>query len=71
MLENYDLSKMANNQNEVQGLLVETCLKAYSERAKWIADPSFIRFPSEFISKEHTIEILDSPKFFAQKGKSI
>ncbi len=30
------------------------------ERAKWIADPSFVPFPSEFISKEHAMEILDS-----------
>ena len=60
MLERYDLSEIANKQDEVQGLLVETCLKAYAERAKWIADPSFVPFPSEFVSKEHAMEVLDS-----------
>jgi gamma-glutamyltranspeptidase/glutathione hydrolase len=69
MLEKYDLGKMSNNQDDVQELLVRTCLKAYEERAKWIADPSFVPFPSEFIMKEHAMEVLASPERSSEMGR--
>ncbi|MHB2037014.1 MAG: gamma-glutamyltransferase, partial [Nitrososphaerales archaeon] len=61
MLESYDLGRVSNEQERLQEILVATCLKAYEERAKYIGDPSFFPFPSEFISKKYAERVSGLP----------
>jgi gamma-glutamyltranspeptidase/glutathione hydrolase len=61
MLEEYDLTKKF--QIESQGLfeiLIDTCLKAYEQRAKHIADPAYLELDPKFLTKEFAHELLRS-----------
>ncbi len=60
MLEHYDLKSLSADSKGLLRLYLETGLKAYEERAKWITDPSYNRLPEEFASKEHAEEVLAS-----------
>ena len=57
MLERYDF----NAKGSMLGVMVDCCLKAYRQRAKWIADPAFLPLPSEFTSKSFAEDVLESP----------
>ncbi len=61
MLEEFELSrKYAINSPELFEILVETCLKAYAERARHIADPAFYEFNPEYLSKDYARHLLKS-----------
>jgi gamma-glutamyltranspeptidase len=62
MLESYDLAKMGFASEKFTEILVETCVKAYAERAKLIGDPLFSPLPSEFTSKKFAQDVLNSEK---------
>ncbi len=71
MLENFDLPKMKKDQNKVQKILIDTCLRAYEQRAKWISDPTRLQLPAGFLSKEFAKDLLESPRVNTPSGKSV
>lgn len=60
MLEQYDLPKYQLGSEEIDEILIDTCLKAYEQRSRSIADPAFHPLPSNFISKEYAHKVLNS-----------
>lgn len=60
MLENFDLSSKRYDSKSLMKLFLETGLRAYSERAKRIADPSFHKLPLDFESKGYASKVLSS-----------
>jgi len=48
MLEHFDLSAYRPESAELLSLLFRTCTLAYKERAKWIADPEYLKLPPTF-----------------------
>lgn len=52
MLEDHDLSKIADGSPELMELMFRTGYATYTARARHIADPAFHPFPTEFLSKE-------------------
>jgi gamma-glutamyltranspeptidase / glutathione hydrolase len=61
MLQEYDIARRYQiDSPELFEILIDTCLKSYSERAKQIADPSFYEFNPEFVSKGYARRLLDS-----------
>ncbi|MDA4111286.1 MAG: gamma-glutamyltransferase family protein [Thaumarchaeota archaeon] len=60
MLESFDL--VAFDSEKVSKLLIDTCLRAYAERARSIADPKFFPLPRDFTSKSFAQEVLNSER---------
>ena len=58
MLETFDLSKMRADSKKFLGVMVDTCLRAYRERARSIGDPSVTPLPANFTSKRFAEELL-------------
>ncbi len=58
MLEEYDISKLEADSPKMFEILLDTCLRAYEERAKYITDPAFLELPREFTSKEFAAKVL-------------
>jgi gamma-glutamyltranspeptidase/glutathione hydrolase len=61
MIEKFDLGGIKSDQKSVQKILIDTCLRAYGERAKWIGDPSWIQLPQGFLSKYYANNLLELP----------
>jgi gamma-glutamyltranspeptidase/glutathione hydrolase len=51
-------------------LLVDTCLKAYRERAIHITDPSFFPLSPTFTSKKYAEDVLESPWTLDEKNST-
>jgi gamma-glutamyltranspeptidase/glutathione hydrolase len=61
MIENFDLKGKFNlNSAKLVEVLIDTCLKAYSERAKNIADPDTMPLSPKFLSKDFARDLLGS-----------
>ncbi|MEM0120428.1 MAG: gamma-glutamyltransferase [Thermoprotei archaeon] len=58
MLEEFDLPTYRPDSAELLVLLFRTCRLAYRERAKWIADPEYLKLPDDFLSKEYAKKLL-------------
>ncbi len=58
MLERSQISEMGLESDEFMNLMFDTCIRAYKERAKSIADPAAFPLPSDFTSKKFAEEIL-------------
>ena len=63
MLEHFDLSAYRPESTELLSLLFRTCTLAYKERAKWIADPEYLKLPPHFLSKEYAKKLLSEASF--------
>ena len=60
MLERFDIAEMELGSDKLIKIMLDTCLKAYAERAKSIADPSFYPLQPDFISKKFADDVLYS-----------
>ncbi len=60
MLEEFDLKRYSRNSPELFEILLDTCLKAYQTRAEAIADPAFLAFKENFLSREYAKQLLNS-----------
>lgn len=49
-----------DSEDSMLGIMIDCCLKAYGQRAKWIADPAFSPLPAQFTSKSFAEDIVDS-----------
>lgn len=58
MLEKFPIPEMGFDSDKYAKLMIDTCLRAYSERARSISDPSFFPLPSTFTSKKFAEELL-------------
>ena len=58
MLETFDLPKLGLESEKFLDILLDTCLRSYSERATSIADPKYHPLPPEFTSKKYAEEVL-------------
>jgi gamma-glutamyltranspeptidase len=70
MVENFDLAKLKSDQNSIHNILVDSCLRAYEERARWIGDPSRIQLPQSFLSKDYAKNLLELPLSRARPKES-
>jgi gamma-glutamyltranspeptidase len=61
MLEELDLpNRYQIDSPELFEILIDTCLKAYEQRAKHIADPAYFELDPEFLSKDFSRRLLSS-----------
>lgn len=60
MLEHYEISEMGLESEEFAEVMVDTCLKCYSQRAKSIADPTVLPLPAGFTSKQFADSLLSA-----------
>ena len=60
MLEQFEISDMELDSQEFARIVVETCIKAYAERAKHISDPKYFPLPPNFITKKYAQEVLSN-----------
>jgi gamma-glutamyltranspeptidase len=60
MLESFELDKMELGSDKYDKIMLDTCLKAYAQRAKSIADPQFFPLKPGFTSKKFAEELLNS-----------
>lgn len=56
MLERHNF----NAKDSLLRIMVDCCVKAYGQRAKWISDPTFSPLPVEFTSKSFAEDIFES-----------
>lgn len=58
MLEGFDLRSLKPDSAQLLSLMFRSCQLAYKERAKWIADPEYLKLPDDFLSKEYARRLL-------------
>lgn len=59
VLENFDLKKQGRWSPETLHLIVEAMRRAYSDRARSLGDPAFVKIPSELTSKQYAKKLAD------------
>jgi gamma-glutamyltranspeptidase/glutathione hydrolase len=58
ILEGYDMARLGLNSTESIEIIAEAMEKAFSDRAKYIGDPDFVKIPlADLLSKEHAEKI--------------
>jgi gamma-glutamyltranspeptidase/glutathione hydrolase len=58
ILEGYDMARLGLNSTESIEIITEAMEKAFSDRAKYIGDPDFVKIPlAELLSKEHAEKV--------------
>lgn len=74
ILEGYDMARLGLNSPESIMVMFEAMNKAFSDRAKYLGDPDFVKIPlEELLSKEHTGKIRKGMKIKPKsqlRGKS-
>ena len=65
MLEGYDLKGL--DLDRLVKLYLDTGLRAYAERAKFIGDPAFQKLPEDFTSKKYATRLLEENPLLAQR----
>jgi len=68
MLESFELAELKLGSDKLSKVMLDTCLKAYAQRAKSIADPSFFPLQLDFTSKKFAEEVLNSKETHRSLG---
>jgi gamma-glutamyltranspeptidase len=58
MLEHFSGSEFRLNSKAFESVMIETCLRAYEQRAKSIADPERLPLPADFLTKRFAASLL-------------
>lgn len=65
MLEHFDLKSVGYGTEKLREILLDTCIKAYEERARAIGDPITWPLPPDFTSKKYAAQVLASERLDA------